>query len=64
MDARDFYQDWVQSALNERYDAQIYRRRGIRNNSESALWLARKAYERALYDLEQARRYRSEINAN
>lgn len=69
MNAKDFYKDWVQSALNDRFDAQSYRRRAklaesVGSSSENTLWLARRSYQRALYDLEQARSYRSQINAS
>ena len=60
MNARDFYEIWLQSALNERAEA----RRLRRMSDDLAQWMADKAMKRAAYDLAQARRFKEKPHAN
>jgi hypothetical protein len=65
MNAHDFYDIWLRSAINERIEAQNLRRYARRfNHSDILKRRAKDAYTRALFDLAQARRFRSEIHAN
>ena len=58
----DLHDFWLESALNERRDAQYWRKRGRSFSCVSSFWLAKQCYQRALFDLRMVRRLKKEAS--
>ncbi len=62
----DFFEIWLNSALNERHDAKMLRRYARKHTASADMFLDRasRAYRRAMDDLARARNFRSQNHAN